>query len=108
VPVKFRPIEELRSVFYLNVDVVDRPGVLAAVATVFGDHAVSIRSMEQVGLGAEARLVFLTHLAREGSVRATIADLQRLEAVDRVGGVLRVVGSDDPQGRSAASVELRR
>ena len=41
------------------------PGVLAAVAGVFGGHGVSIRSMEQEGLGAEARLVFITHTARE-------------------------------------------
>ena len=34
--------------------------------SVFGDHGVSIRSMEQVGLGDEARLIFLTHVARDG------------------------------------------
>jgi homoserine dehydrogenase len=92
-----RPMAELRSAFYLSLDVVDRPGVLAAVATVFGDHGVSIRVMEQVGLGSEARLIFLTHSAREGDVQATIADLSRLGAVDRVGGVLRVV-ADDAEG----------
>ena len=59
------------------LDVADRPGVLAAVATVFGDHGVSIRTMEQVGLGDEARLIFLTHVAVEGDVQATIAELQR-------------------------------
>ena len=37
--------------WYLSIDVADRPGVLAAVAQVFGDHGVSIRSMEQVGPG---------------------------------------------------------
>jgi homoserine dehydrogenase len=87
-----RPLAELHSAFYLSLDVVDEPGVLAAVATVFGDHGVSIRAMEQVGLGQEARLIFLTHTAREGDVAATIADLHRLTRVDRVGGVLRVIG----------------
>jgi homoserine dehydrogenase len=87
-----RALAELRSAFYLSLDVADEPGVLAAVATVFGDHGVSIRAMEQVGLGREARLIFLTHVAREGDVEATIGDLHRLAAVDRVGGVLRVVG----------------
>ncbi|MGH9093368.1 MAG: ACT domain-containing protein, partial [Acidimicrobiales bacterium] len=89
-----RPQAELRSAFYLSLDVADQPGVLAAVATVFGDHGVSIRAMEQVGLGTEARLIFLTHTAREGDVQATIADLHRLGAVDRVGGVLRVIADD--------------
>src|SRR5690606_38676295 len=41
-----RPIDDVESAFYLSLDVLDRPGVLAQVASVFGDHGVSIRSME--------------------------------------------------------------
>jgi len=93
MPVRFRPLDDLYSAYYISIDVADRPGVLASVARVFGDHGVSIRSMEQQGLGDEARLVFLTHVARHGSVTATIDDLQRLNVVDRVGGVLRVIGA---------------
>ncbi|HEY5246596.1 MAG TPA: homoserine dehydrogenase [Acidimicrobiales bacterium] len=101
---RVRPIDELRSAFYLNLEVVDRPGVLAAVATVFGNHGVSIRTMEQEGLGAEARLIFLTHAAREGDVQATLDDLRGLAAVDRVGAVLRVVDGDErPVGPVARS-----
>jgi homoserine dehydrogenase len=87
-----RPIDDVESAYYLNVEVLDRPGVLAQVAGVFGDHAVSIRSMEQEGLGDEARLIFITHRAREADVQATLADLRALDAVDRIGSVLRVVG----------------
>ena len=99
VPVAVRPIEELRCPYYLSLEAFDRPGVLAAVAAVFGAHGVSIRSMEQVGLGDEARLMFLTHEAREGDVRATLAELEGLDEVDRVGGMLRVmVSSPSPSG----------
>ncbi len=93
--VRTRPIEELRCAWYLNMDVFDRPGVLGAVATVFGDHGVSIRSMEQVGLGDEARLIFLTHVAREGDIRATLVGLHELDMVEHVGGVLRVAGDEE-------------
>jgi homoserine dehydrogenase len=86
---------DMRSAFYLSMDVADRPGVLAAVARIFGEHDVSIRAMEQTGLAAEARLIFLTHVAREGDLLATIDDLRRLQAVDRVSGVLRVIGEED-------------
>ncbi|MFP3900286.1 MAG: homoserine dehydrogenase [Acidimicrobiia bacterium] len=89
---RIRPIDELETAFYLNLDVVDRPGVLAAVAGVFGRHGVSIRSMEQEGLGDEARLVFITHVAQEAAVQATLHDLGQLDAVDRITSVLRVVG----------------
>ena len=91
---RLRPIEELASQFYLNLEVADRPGVLASVAGVFGEHGVSIRSMEQVGLGDEAELVFITHTAGERAMQATIAGLHGLDAVDRVGSLIRVVGPE--------------
>ncbi len=86
------PIDDVTSAYYLNLEVDDRPGVLAAVAAVFGEHGVSIRSMEQEGLGDEARLVFITHGARERDLRATLTDLRSLDAVRAVGSVLRVIG----------------
>jgi len=89
---RIAPIDDAVSAYYLNVEVDDRPGVLASVAAVFGKHEVSIRSMEQEGLGSEARLVFITHGARERDVRATLHDLRSLEAVRAVGSVLRVIG----------------
>lgn len=86
-----RPIDEMRSEYYLHLEVVDRPGVLHAVSGVFAEHGVSIRSMEQEGLGDEARLIFITHDAAESAVQATLAALRGLDVVDRVTSVLRVV-----------------
>jgi homoserine dehydrogenase len=89
---RIRPIDDLVSAYYLNLEVIDEPGVLAQVAGIFGRHGVSIRSMEQEGLGAEARLIFITHTAREADVQATLGDLRELPAIARVGSVLRVIG----------------
>jgi len=89
-----RPIDDLRSQYYLNIDVVDRPGVLASVAQVFGTHDVSIRSMEQAGLGDEARLIFITHTALEADIQATVRGLHQLDVVKRVGSLLRVAGPE--------------
>jgi homoserine dehydrogenase len=98
---EMRSVDELRSPYYVNLEVRDRHGVLAAVAGVFGAHEVSIRSMEQEALdpGADtpsgaARLIFITHAAREADVRATLHELRALDAVLSVGSVLRVVGAD--------------
>jgi homoserine dehydrogenase len=93
-PVRIHPIEELVSLYYLDLEVLDRPGVLATVAGVFGDHDVSIRSMEQRGLGQEARLIFITHAARERDMQATLAALRELDAVDRIGSLIRVIGAE--------------
>jgi homoserine dehydrogenase len=100
---KIRPIDDLHYRYYLNLEVADRPGVLAAVAGLFGSHGVSIRSMEQEslvdegGAGApvegQARLIFITHDAREADVRATLHELRDLDSVANVGSVLRVIGN---------------
>ena len=87
-------IDELESAYYLNLEVLDRPGVLAAVASVFGAHDVSIRSMEQEGLGDEARLVFITHIARERDVQATLTALRDLDSVREVQSMLRVISDE--------------
>ena len=94
-----RPVDDLVSPFYVNLRVSDQPGVLAAVAGVFGAHRVSIRSMEQEVLAdgeteGAARLIFITHAAREADVRATLHELRALDTVTSVGSVLRVIGSD--------------
>ena len=50
--------------------------------------------MEQVGLGPAARLVFITHVAVEADVQATLAGLRSLDVVERIGGLLRVIGNE--------------
>jgi homoserine dehydrogenase len=91
---RIRHIEELSSQYYVALEVVDRPGVLAAVATVFGKHDVSIKQMEQEGIGDDARLILITHTAVERAMQATLSDLRDLDVVDRVGSLLRVVGPE--------------
>jgi homoserine dehydrogenase len=86
---------DLTSAFYISLDVADQPGVLAAVAGVFGEHEVSIQSMEQSGFGDEARLSFLTHLAITRNVHATIDDLSKLDCVDSIGACIRVIDGGD-------------
>jgi homoserine dehydrogenase len=100
---RVRRLEDLRSAFYISLDVADRPGVLAAVATAFGRHGVSIRAMEQDGLGTEARLVFLTHVVREGDLRATLDELRGIDAVMDIGAVVRVIGGDGDGGHGDAA-----
>lgn len=91
---RIRSMDDLCSQYYLNMDVVDRPGVLAAVSTVTAGHGVSLASFEQEGLGDDARMVFITHKAKERDIQATLEDLRRLDVVKRVGTLLRVIGPE--------------
>lgn len=93
LPARLLPQDDLFTGVTISLDVADQPGVLAAVSAAFGSHGVSIRSMEQesMGVAGSARLLFVTHRSREGAIRATLADLEGLDAVQRVGSVLRIV-----------------
>jgi homoserine dehydrogenase len=90
---KVLPIDETSSEYLISLDVADRPGVLHAVTGVFARHEVSIRAAEQEGNGPDARLVFITHLARESALQATVRELRELDVVRSVGSILRVVGA---------------
>jgi homoserine dehydrogenase len=92
---KIRSIDALSSAYYINLQVSDQPGVLAQVASVFGDHGVSIRSMEQRGLNDEAEIIFITHVSNEASVQTTLNALRGLDVVNAVCSVIRVVGDED-------------
>ncbi|MDA3031356.1 MAG: homoserine dehydrogenase [Actinomycetota bacterium] len=87
-----RPIDETSAEYLLGLDVADQPGALHSVTGVFAKHGVSIRAAEQEGNGPDARLVFITHSALEKDVQATVRDLNELDVVLKVGGLLRVIG----------------
>ena len=77
------PIDETSAEYLLSLDVADQPGVLHAVTGVFARHDVSIRAAEQEGNAPDARLVFITHEAKESAVQATVRELRELDVVRR-------------------------
>jgi homoserine dehydrogenase len=85
-----RPMDEMTGQYYILLRVEDRPGVLAEIASVFGESDVSIKSVWQEGSGEDAQLVFITHRAREGPFQEAVAALRGLSAVVEVRSVLRV------------------
>ncbi|CAN5756868.1 homoserine dehydrogenase [soil metagenome] len=83
--------------YHIAVDVDDRPGVLAAVATEFSRHEVSIQTVRQEGRGSDAQLVVVTHLARDAALAATVAGLAHMDMVREVTSVMRVEGEPEPE-----------
>ena len=86
------PIDETSSQYLVGLDVEDKPGVLHAITGIFAAHGVSIRAAEQEGIGTDARLVFITHDARESDVQACLREFRDLGVVRRTSGLLRVIG----------------
>jgi homoserine dehydrogenase len=91
---RIRPVGGTMGQYYLNLHVVDRPGVLAEIAERFGRNGVSIERVWQEGFGEEATLVFITHRAQEGAFQKTVDELREMTAVRDVASLLRVEGEE--------------
>jgi homoserine dehydrogenase len=84
-------VEDVSSSFYLHLEVADRPGVLALVAAVLGDHEISVKSFVQRGSGSDARLVMVIHECLESRFAAAVEELGRLEDLRSPPRSIRVI-----------------
>jgi homoserine dehydrogenase len=90
---RIRDKGELRSRYYLRFAVVDKPGVLAQLATILGDHQISISEMVQEGVRAPDQpvaVVVTTHEAREGDVQKALSRIDGLPSVMEKTRLIRI------------------
>ena len=87
--------EDVISTFYLRLEVEDVPGVLASIASVFGDHQVGIQSVIQKGRGAHAELVMVFHPVAEKSFMAALKKLATLPDIKSEPRPIRVEGDGE-------------
>jgi homoserine dehydrogenase len=89
------PMGETLTRYHVAIDVDDRAGVLAAVATAFAEHDVSIQTVRQEGRGEDAQLVVVSHQATDARLAATVETLRGMEFVREVTSVMRVEGDHE-------------
>jgi len=87
------PIETTKTKFLIRLEVADIAGVLAAIATTFANHGVSIQTVNQTGRNSDAEVTIVTHLATEGELKATVASLNAMDMVNKISSVIRVEGA---------------
>ncbi len=87
-----KPMHEITSKYYLRFSVVDRPGVLAKIAGMLGNHGISIESMIQKGRSRDesVAIVIMTHEAREGNVRTALAEIDGFDVVTAKSNLIRI------------------
>jgi len=91
-PLPLRPMDDIRSAYYLRVMAMDRPGVLAQVAGILGRHDISLVSVLQKerAHGEAVPVVMMTHEARERDMRAALAGIDTLPVVASRTTMIRV------------------
>jgi homoserine dehydrogenase len=87
-----QPMGEVATRYHVALDVADKPGVLASVASAFADNGVSIQTVRQEGRGDAATLVLVTHVAADAALAATVERLGKYDFIRRAGSVMRVEG----------------
>jgi homoserine dehydrogenase len=88
-----RSIDDLQSEYYLRFMAVDRPGVLATIAGILGEHAISIASVIQRGRSAADEtvpLVMRTHTARERNLKDALRLVDQLPVVQGKSVFIRI------------------
>jgi homoserine dehydrogenase len=85
------PSADVESAFFIRVSVADRAGVLALIASAFGEFGVSIASMIQKGRGDEAELVLITHPTKESQFFAAVEKAKNLDCCQSEPMTLRVL-----------------
>lgn len=93
-PGELVPFGDIRTEWYVRLSVDDQPGVLAKIASGFGDAGVSIRSVWQEGVDSQAELIVVTHSAPESAQRAALETLEQISEVLDVAAVIRVLGDE--------------
>ena len=85
-----KAMKNVYSSWFIRLSVKDEPGVLATIASLFGDNNVSIESVIQEGRGDNAELVLVTHEAVEEDLTSSIDSIANLESVSSVTSTIRV------------------
>ncbi len=86
------PIDTVISRYFVRLDVVDRPGVLAKIAAIFGQARIGISSVIQPEghEGASVPLILMLHDAPNGAVSRALAKIGKLAAVKSAPVMIRV------------------
>ena len=93
---RIKPVDEVRNRYFIRMAVEDRPGVLAAIASVFGNNHVSISQVIQksVGGGTE-ELVIITDQVEERHFKDALLVMNEMSIVKEIPSVLRVYAQSE-------------
>jgi homoserine dehydrogenase len=86
------PINEVVARYFVRLDVVDRPGVLAQISAIFGTAHIGISSVIQPEghEGTSVPLILMLHDAPNGAVTSALKKIGKLPAVKSAPVMIRV------------------
>jgi len=83
-------ISDFTSDYYMRMTVLDIPGVLSQITSIFADNNISITSMRQDAGEGVVSIVLVTHKSSENNIRKAISEIESLNEVQKVNALIRV------------------
>jgi homoserine dehydrogenase len=98
-----KPMDECETRYYIRLQALDKPGVLAKVSGILGDHNISIASVIQKERGVEKSvpIVMMTHEAVEGNVRKALQEISNLSVITEKTMMIRVESMEGDEEKLA-------
>jgi homoserine dehydrogenase len=94
--VKVLPFDQLQSRYYIRLAAKDQPGVLAQVTAALGRQGISVAAvLQHESQDQNVPVVITTHIAREGSIRAALKEVDALSTIQPPTVCLRIM--DQPK-----------
>ncbi len=92
-PLRILPAEKIERRYYLRFHAIDQPGTISSIATILGNHEISIASCIQhefeihpadsgEGKASIVPFVVITHTTTEGQMRAADEELIQCDAIE--------------------------
>ena len=84
-------MDDVCSKYFLRIEVEDKIGVLAEIASVFANHKVSVEQMiQKQKIGDSTEIVVITDMVREGNFKKAVACIAKRDAVRGIKSSIRV------------------
>ena len=88
---KVKEQSEVKTRYYIRLEVLDEPGVLGQITNLLGDYNVSMESVMQKGRSDKSvPLVLITHKVKEGNINAALEEISQLKPVKEIANLIRV------------------
>ena len=85
-----KKFDDVKNKFFLRMQVDNKPGVLAAIASVFGVHKVSIsKVVQKIIKGGTAELVIVTEAVKEYHMQDALEHLKEMETTREISSIIR-------------------
>jgi len=83
--------DNIQTKYYIRMEVEDKSGVLAKVATILGDKNISIKTMVQkTSIENKANLLLSTHTCKELDIKKALEELKTLGVVNSTPSMIRI------------------